>query len=220
MWLTIALVTAAAVVGLVALTGQIATLISGHSGRKWMMLIAGIGLIGGLLCAVGAHFVLREYQAEKEAADDKQKQETVFRKQLENANKELAAARAKSEVLEQKRRLQIERTGAIAGRIARAIEEGGSIRYKFVDARNTDPKRFHAEFQAVHAAAIEKWRPKTAATLDEVLPPFHLGTSFSNIEGKSGESGDIYQLTKLDACIDMLRGVLRDLPNYIERMTP
>ena len=186
-----------------------------------MMLIAGIGIIGGLICAVGASFALREYHAEKQAADDRRKQDDALQKQLETANKELAAARAKSEATEQKKRLQLERLAAIAERLGKAIEEGGSIRYKFVDARATDPKRFHAEFRTVHVPAIEQhWRPQTAAMLDEVLPGLWLGTLFSSIEGKSGESGDVYELTRLDACIDMLRGVLRDLPNYVERVIP
>lgn len=187
-----------------------------RSRRK--LLIGAFTVFGALCGLVGSKLALHFYDVERQQAENERAEKEALRRDLSAAQQELAQARARSEAAEHRSERQREKLADVNQRIAQAIDEGDGIRYRFEHARRENQASFAAKFRAVLATAIETWRARTAAMLDEELPHQRLGASFSAVTGERVGRPDVYELTRLLACIGELRTIQRNLPDYVERV--
>jgi hypothetical protein len=230
MWLAIGLAAGAALMLILGLavtgiTGAALNRVYRRGGWRKKMLIA-IGTVAGALCGLfGSMLALGSYELDRKEAEVRKEDEAALRasvavahQELSETNRELSAARARSDELERRRERQTAKLANVTRRIAQAMSEGDTIRYKIEDARNKDFKKFTQEFESVHEKAVEDWREKTAKMLDEELPNLNLGPSFSVIDGDRGYTQDVFLLTRLLKCIADLRTTQASLPTLVSQV--
>jgi hypothetical protein len=181
----------------------------------WYLLF---GVVGFLTFSLLSKLAIESRIAETRDLTSRQEEESRLRDALAEANRGLTEARARTAVADDLKRRQLAKVRAVATRVAEIIEQGGSIQYKFEHAKRTDEKKFFAEFERVHAGAIETWRGDTAKALDQELPGLGLGATFSAIDGQRGVSGDVFQFFRLRRCIEWLQALQERLPTYVEQI--
>lgn len=208
-------VTAALLFGLAGSAGPLAYALEARTGWRRHMVVIALGVLGGIATWAGASLGYYYYDQEK-------KERAAEQKRFADLNAELIEQRRRADAAVSLKDRQLAKYNVVNGQIAEAISQGGSIRYALETARNAaimsgTRAEFDARFDSTeHASAVERWRGATARMLDEQLPAAHVGASFSEVEGRRGDGRSAYALTRVMACIDMLRGLQRDLRSHIE----
>ena len=245
MWLAIVL-TAFLVLCLalaISVTDPVGAWINVHYRRRRLMVLGGYVALSVVIGLFGAYFALEVYENDRKEAAQKAAEEaarevkrelefSTTRDQLSDTTKallansrQLEAAQARADAIEQRRERQNRKFREAAAFLGNAMERGGELRYNIEDAINrnaqTTPDTFQAFITAFPESELRQgfnnWRHDTALGLDRLFPNQGLGRAFSEIHGNRTGRLDIDSVRQALACIEYLQGVLSNLGSHVER---
>lgn len=210
------------------------------------MVAVAVGIVGGVLCLVGAKVSMDSYFRERQEAQDRadaqkklldslaeaQKGQSALTSALATAqgdlartNAELSEARRRADALRELADRQGKKYRIVASLIGKAIDSGDGLRYDLETAVNPLRSNQDAYYQfqlrfdeTDHARKIETWRGDTADMLDRELPGLGLRSAFSAIDGARGVGPVDFRLSQLLNCMDYLRALQSELPAKIAQV--